>query len=91
MNLITTARAIYQAAKNNESLSSRIRCEYNELAEKIALDPNAGVHVTSATVNGQSFSKTTTMTNNDRLIMLSQVVAMLKIGAATSSRVTPIF
>ena len=70
---------------------ANIRQELKDLAESIATNPAFSSQVTSASVNGQSFSKTHAMTNQQRLHMLHQVVRMVDNLDTVSSRVRPIF
>lgn len=51
-----------------------IRAEFTDLALSLATDPDSAFELTSSTVNGQTFSGKRTMTNQDRLDLLSQVV-----------------
>jgi len=91
VNILITARAIYVAIKDDPKIVDDIKCEYKELAKGILLDESMSSHITSASVNGQSFSKTTNITKTQRLAMLSAVVTMITNGYATSSKVTPYF
>lgn len=89
MNLIQTANSIYHALKNDGQACAKIRKELTTLALSIATDPAASATVTSATVNGQSFSSTPLMTNGQRLSLLRYVVACLDNNSPISStRVT---
>ena len=89
MNLIQTANSIYHAIKNDGQACARIRKEFADLSLSIATDPSATAVVTSATVNGQSFSSTSLMNNGQRHALLRYVVACLDSKAPLSStRVT---
>lgn len=74
MSTAATARIIYQATKDSAEAVAAIRAELTALALSIATDPNAAFELTSSTVNGQTFSGKRTMTNQDRLGLLRQVV-----------------
>ena len=91
MNILRTARAIYEAVKDDEMIVADIRCEYKRLAGKIATDVDYSAQITSASVNGQSFSKENTITHSQRLLMLGEVVRMFNNGFATSHKTRPIF
>lgn len=77
MNLVQTANAIYKAICKDVSAQAQIRREFSSLAVSIATDPDATAQITSATVNGQTFSATSTMTNGQRLELLRLVVSCL--------------
>ena len=91
MNLFSTARRIYSALASDSDAEAQIRTELKTLALAIALEPNKGFDLTSSSVNGQSFSGTRTITNNDRLTILTEVVKMFDKGGAISSKATPLF
>jgi len=77
MNVAATANTIYHAIKDNPPAIAQIRAEFASLALSIATDPNASARVTSATVNGQTFTASAAMTNGQRLTLLRWVVACL--------------
>jgi hypothetical protein len=83
--MLSTARAIYIATKDDAAAVAAIRTEHSELALSIATGDGAS-DVTSATVNGQSFSAQVTMTKTDRVRLLGLIVKMYDEGAAISSR-----
>ena len=85
MALFDTAREIYLVAKDDATLAANIQTEYSSLASSLVTDGETAFELTSATVNGQSFSGTRSMTKLQRLRMLGQVVAMLDLAAAYSS------
>jgi len=91
MNLLSTARAAYEAIKDDEKIIADLRAERKSLAKSILTDPTYSTQITSASVNGQSFSKTHTTTNGQRLQMLGLVIRMVDLGYAISSKSTPIF
>ena len=91
MNLLSTSRAAYEAIKDDEKIIADLRAERKSLAKAILTDPSYSTQITSASVNGQSFSKTHTVTNGQRLQMLGLVIRMVDMGCAMSSKSTPIF
>ena len=86
-----SARAIYSALASDSVAEAKIRAERSALALSLAEDPEKSFELTSATVNGQTFSGTRTMTNFDRLNMLGLIVAMYDNNGAISSRSKPTF
>lgn len=91
MSLFQQAQVIYDAIKSDSSAMATVRTEYSALAIAIATDPDKSMALTSATVNGQTFGGTRTMTNNQRLLMLRDVVAMINQGAMASENGQAIF
>jgi hypothetical protein len=85
VNVAKLGNTIYAAIRNDAAASASIRCEFSALAVAIATDPNASARVTSATVNGQTFTAQSTMTQGDRLQLLRWVVACLDQGTPISS------
>ena len=85
MNVASLGNTIYSAVKCDAQASAAIRAEFASLALSIATDPNASARVTSATINGQTFSAQSAMTNGQRLQVLRWVVAWLDNGAPISS------
>ena len=87
MSIFVGARQIYMALRDDPSSIDAIRAERVTLALAIATDPNYGREITSATVNGQSFTASTAgaMTNLQRLSLLSTICRMDDIGATVSS------
>jgi len=77
VNVAATGNTIYHAIKDSPQAIAAVRTEFAALALAIATDPNASARITSATVNGQSFSSQATMTNSSRLMVLRWVVACL--------------
>ena len=84
MNVAALGNTIYHAVKCDAQASSAIRREFKALALSIATDPNASARVTSATVNGQTFSAQATMTQGQRLQVLRWVVSCLDNGSPIS-------
>lgn len=85
MNVASIGNSIYAALKGDTASLNAIRAESKSLALSIATDPNASARVTSATVNGQSFTSTPTMTQLDRLKVLRWVCKCADNGGAISS------
>lgn len=85
MNVASLGNTIYAAVKCDATACASIRREFAALALSIATDPNASARVTSATVNGQTFSAQATMTNGQRLQVLRWVVACLDNGSPVST------
>jgi hypothetical protein len=77
LNITTTGNAIFHAIKDNAPAIAQVRAEFASLALSIATDPNASARVTSATINGQTFTSSAAMTNGQRLALLRWVVACL--------------
>lgn len=86
MNVASLGNTIYAAVKCDASACVAIRKEFAALALSIATDPNASARVTSATVNGQTFSSQPTMTQGQRLQVLRWVVACLDGNTPVSAR-----
>jgi hypothetical protein len=91
MSLFATARSIYIALKDDESAMAAIATERTALALSLATDANASMRITNATVNGQSFSGSVTMTNQERLRMLGLILKMNETGGVPASESHAIF
>jgi hypothetical protein len=85
VNVASLGNTIYAAIKCDATSCAAIRREFAALALSIATDPNASARVTSATVNGQTFSAQATMTQGQRLQVLRWVVACIDNGSPVSS------
>jgi hypothetical protein len=85
VNVAATGNIIYAAIAGDPASCTRIADEFRELALAIATDPNASARITSATVNGQTFSSQATMTNGQRLHLLRWVVACIQRGGPIST------
>jgi len=72
MGIASTTLSIAKAIRYDAGAIANLRAEYSRLAQEIAVD--GGGEITSATVNGQSFSKQPTMTKTERLSLLDQVL-----------------
>ena len=84
VNVATLGNHIYASVKDNAASCAAIRTEAASLALSLATDPNAAATVTSATVNGQTFTARDSMTQIDRLKMLRWVVKCLDNGGPIS-------
>ena len=91
MSLYSTARSIYVSLADDEKSMAAIRDERKSLALSIATDPNGATQVTSATVNGQTFTAMQGMKASERLRVLSLVCAMSDVGTPISGQATAIF
>ena len=91
MSLYATARTIYNALADDEKSMAAIRDERKALALSIATDPNGSTQVTSATVNGQTFTAMQGMKAGERLRVLSLVCAMSDVGTPVSNQTTALF
>jgi hypothetical protein len=85
--LFDTARSIYLAICDDPQAISAVRTERASLALAIATDPNGAVHVTSATMNGQTFMATNSLKPTERLRVLALVCSMADAGAVPSKTV----
>jgi len=63
-----------------------MRTERASLAQSIALNPEFGREITSATVDGQSYGANVTITNAERLALLDRVITHIDAGVPPSSR-----
>ena len=66
--------AHYESLKGNAGAYARLRAEAEILSEMLLTDPNASARITSATVNGQTFSAQATLSNAERHLMLRAVL-----------------
>ena len=85
MNLQATANRHYFAIKDNPAAQVKVREEFAALSDAM-LSGEASMDITSATVNGQSFSGTTSMTNQERFALLREVIRRLDTGVCYSNR-----
>lgn len=86
MNLTDQAMRIARATRSNPAAVQQIRTEYASLALLLATSDDAGKEITSATVNGQSFTASVTMTKSDRFALLDKIVFFYDNGIKTSRR-----
>jgi hypothetical protein len=91
MNLVELAKTIAKATRNNAAAMQAIRSEYATIGLEIATNADAGREITSATVNGQSFSASTTMSKIDRAKMLERVIWFYDNGIPSLRRTRAIF
>ncbi|MEY3894839.1 MAG: hypothetical protein RLZZ214_358 [Verrucomicrobiota bacterium] len=91
MNVVSLGNTIYSAIYGDAAAQAKIRGELSTLAVLITTDPNASARVTSATVNGQTFSSQSAMTNLQRLALLRHVVACIDRGGPISTTQIPTF
>jgi hypothetical protein len=93
VSLHSTAQAVYAALGDDPQAMAKIRNERAALALSIATDPNAGLTITSATVNGQSFSANDRggITGLQRLTMLSIICRFDDIGQSAPAEAHPYF
>ena len=85
MNVASLGNSIYYALKDSPQAIAAIRTEFATLALALATTPESTAQVTSATVNGQSFSSQPTMTQGQRFAMLRWVLACCDNGGTISS------
>lgn len=83
-SLFQQSQAIYDAVKDDPAAQAQLISEHKALAIALATNPEKSLAVTSASVNGQSFSGSNTMTNSQRLLMLRDVVQMIENGGIIS-------
>ena len=88
---LNTAKAIFDALKDDKAAEVQIRTEFKTLALQLATDDSKGFEITSSTVNGQTFSGTRSMTKRDRFEMLRMVVNMFDLGRPITSKAAPYF
>ena len=86
MSTQRTANIIYRALRSNAVAVAAMRTELSTLALAIANDPEYGRELTSATVNGQSYAGTVSMTNQQRLALLDTVITHIDAGVQPSTR-----
>ena len=90
MSIFATARSIYTAIKDDPAAIEAARAARSALALALITDPNAAQLVTSATMNGQSFSATDGMRPTQRLEVLKLVCAMADAGVPFSNTTQPL-
>lgn len=91
MNHAALAKIIARATRTNATAMQSIRDEYATIALEIATDPDAGKELTSATVNGQTFSSNTTISKAERLALLDRVVYFYDNGITSTTKTRAIF
>ena len=85
-DLMAMAKAAYRVGINDADLVATWRAERAALVSSMLTDPGFGSSITSATVNGQSFSGSEVMTNDARLGLLDRVIEHIDAGVPPSSR-----
>ena len=78
--MVRLARTIYLTLRDDASAIAQLRAEAKSLALSLPTDPNTTFQLTSSTVNGQTFSGTRSMSNEDRLAMLRLVLLQVESG-----------
>ena len=91
MNIARLGNTIYTAVKDSPTACETIRTEFSALALLLLTDPNASARITSATVNGQTFSTAAAMTNTQRMSLLRWVVACIDAGGPISTTQLTVF
>ena len=91
MNVASLGNTIYFAIKDDAASCAAVRTEFASLALQIATDPNASARITSATVNGQTFTAQSAMTNGQRLSLLRWIIACLDAQSPISATQIPTF
>jgi hypothetical protein len=85
VNVATLGNTIFAAIKDDSASCAKIRAEFKSLSVLLLTDANASARVTSATVNGQTFTAQPTMTNAQRLHLLRWVVACIDSNSPIST------
>ena len=83
--------AIYMAIKDDASAQAKIKQERKTLALTIATDPASAATVTSSTVNGQSFTASPVINNDQRMKLLSWVCHCIDNCGPISKTTIPTF
>lgn len=91
MDVVKIGNMVWHAVKDDVGEQAKIRAEFKSLAATLARDPDSAARVTSATVNGQTFSATQAMTTLQRFQMLRWVVACIDNNGPISGRQTATF
>lgn len=86
MSIQRTAATLYRALKDDAAAVAALRAERATLAQALALNPEYGREITSATVNGQSYGAEVTMTNQRRLDLLDRFIMAVDAGVPPASR-----
>jgi hypothetical protein len=91
MNLARLALTVAKATRTNATAMQSIRDEYAAIALEVATSADAGKELTSATVNGQTFSQSTTISKAERLTLLERVVWHYDNGFYSTTRTRVFF
>lgn len=86
MNLARLALAAAKGTRTSATAMQSVRDEYAALSLELLTSPDAGKELTSATVNGQTFTQSTTITKANRLLLLERVVGHYDNGFASTTR-----
>ena len=86
MNLTELARDVAIDTRTSATAMAAIRTECAALALEVSTSEAAGKEVTSATVNGQSFSASVTMSKLERYRMLRKVIWFYDNGIVSTTR-----
>jgi hypothetical protein len=89
VSIFGTARSIYIAIKDDCAAIDAVRTARAALALTLATDATASNAITSATMNGQSFTATVGMKPAERLRCLSLVCKMADNGEVPSRTTQP--
>jgi len=90
VSIFGTARAIYSAIQDDQAAIEAVRSARAALALSLATNANASLTVTSATMNGQTFSAMAGMRPVDRLRVLGIVCQMADACTTFSSTTRPL-
>jgi len=91
MNLARLALSAAKGTRTNAVAMQSVRDEYTALSLELLTSPDAGKELTSATVNGQTFSQSTTITKASRLLLLERVVWHYDNGFNSTTRTRVFF
>ena len=80
------AKVMYRVGSNNSALVTTWTTERDSAAATIATDPGKRVSITSATVNGQSYSGDLDMTAAAALTLLDRVLYHIASNVAPSRK-----
>lgn len=80
------AGILYSTLKDDASAVAALRAELSTLALKIGTDPGFGTQITSGTINGQSYTGETVLSNMERLAMLRAFIRAVDAGAPPATR-----
>lgn len=88
MDIARTGNTAYAAIKGDAIAIAGVRREFASLSYSLLTDANAGARITSATINGQSFSASQSITQLQRLDLLRWVVACIdNCGPVSTSQI----
>ena len=90
MDLHAMANAIFETIRDDPDAIGAVQAEAKSLAVAMLTDPNASSKITSATVNGQTFTAAGAMSNGQRMRLLNMVLNRVKLGTTISRTAIPI-